>query len=709
MKQKLQTINTNKVPENKVFATHNSSLNKGSILIFALAFGLYFNSIFNKYSFDDTIVVTSNSFTKQGFAGIPDLLTTDYLTGMYGKEMNMYRGGRYRPLSVVSLAIEYQFFGENPHVSHFINILLFAITCVLLYRLFSKLYAFKYANSFLLLKPGWYSPDKFYLSIPFVATLIYTFHPVHTEAVANIKGRDELMSFLFSLLAMQYAVKWIEIQKIKSLALSVGMYFLALLSKENSVTFFAAIPLTLFYFIPSFVQVNKQKKELNLVAYFLQSKVLTLMIVMTIVTLFFFVLRGKFTGNDEAKITENLMTNPFLEATVSQRYATVFYTLWLYIKLLIFPHPLTFDYYPYHISLLQFSDYRAFLPVIFYLFLGFLAIKSLSKPSLLGYSIWFYLIALSVVSNLLVIVGVFMSERFLYISSWGFCILSAWFLIEKLPFWIQGKSSENNDPKPIYPSVIILLVFLSFYGYKTITRNAVWKDNFTLFTTDVEVSDGSLKSTAAAGEALLNKARKTTDVKERNEHLKKSIRYFTTTVKVYPQYIYVLVYLGECYWIYNQDYDQVANYFLQVLKIDKNYEAVYTKLEEYNKVYQDVDKKIKLYEQIYQINKDRYEINYQLGAMYGAFKNNLEKAIFYLERAIKINDKNPKAFIDLGVAYGIAGNFVNAVQMFEIAYKLDSTDVDVVRNLVYAYEKLKNKSMQEFYERKLALIDVKKI
>jgi len=65
-------------------------------------------------------------------------------------------------------------------------------------------------------------------------------------------------------------------------------------------------------------------------------------------------------------IPEKLMNDPFLEATFGQKYATIVYTLGLYLKLMFIPHPLTVDYYPYHIELVNWFDFRAIIPLLIY-------------------------------------------------------------------------------------------------------------------------------------------------------------------------------------------------------------------------------------------------------------------------------------------------------------------------------------------------------
>src|SRR5580700_11178998 len=97
------------------------------LLIFGLVFLLYGNSIRNNYALDDNYVTVTtpekpnNPRIEKGISGIPKLFTTHYIE-------SATQSFEYRPLVLVTFAIEYQFFGSNPHVSHFISVLLYAIT-----------------------------------------------------------------------------------------------------------------------------------------------------------------------------------------------------------------------------------------------------------------------------------------------------------------------------------------------------------------------------------------------------------------------------------------------------------------------------------------------------------------------------------------------------------------------------------------------------
>ena len=276
---------------------------------------LYFNTLFNDYALDDSIVITDNIFVKKGLAGIKDIFRNETFTGFFKHKKNLVQGGRYRPLSVATFAVEYSVWGMRPRLSHLINILLYSLLCLVLFRTLSKILFFLDAGQ---------------ISIPvaFLATVIFAVHPVHTEVVANIKGRDELLAVLFMLLSLLFFIRCIEKPSLK-IALSAGaMLLTALLSKENAMTVIA-IGILLLLMRDRKVQVAGGL--LGLIS-LMVAAIVYLVIRMKIAG-------GLFTGIESGE----LMNNPFLHADSHQKSATIFYTLLLYIKLLIFPHPLTYQ------------------------------------------------------------------------------------------------------------------------------------------------------------------------------------------------------------------------------------------------------------------------------------------------------------------------------------------------------------------------------
>jgi len=178
------------------------------------------------------------------------------------------------------------------------------------------------------------------------------------------------------------------------------------------------------------------------------------------------------------------MNNPFYGMSFGEKTATIFYTLLLYLKLLVFPHPLTHDYYPYHIPIMTWADWAPILSLILHLTLLIIAVKGWKKKSIPAYSIWFYLITLSIVSNLFISIGTFMNERFVYHASLGFCIAVAWLLVEKLNFNLMAKR------------IAVAMFVLATVGLsaKTLIRLPDWKTVETLDRSALKWSPNSARA-----------------------------------------------------------------------------------------------------------------------------------------------------------------------------------------------------------------------
>ncbi|TMI87102.1 MAG: DUF1736 domain-containing protein, partial [Bacteroidetes bacterium] len=115
-------------------------------------------------------------------------------------------------------------------------------------------------------------------------------------------------------------------------------------------------------------------------------------------TVLYLIIRVSVIGHlaSNAEVTD-IMNNPFYGMTKGEKMATVFYTLLLYLKLFIYPHPLTHDYYPYHIPIMHWNDWRPILSLLLYLALAVVFIKGWKKKTVWAYAVAFYLITLSIV------------------------------------------------------------------------------------------------------------------------------------------------------------------------------------------------------------------------------------------------------------------------------------------------------------------------
>ena len=101
---------------NAIVKSFTESLLIQKCLLFSIVFVFYFNAIPNETALDDVLVVSKNEFVQKGIAGIPDIFTHNSFYGASGHDSGS-SSWRYRPLSVMFFAVEYQFFKNNWHAS----------------------------------------------------------------------------------------------------------------------------------------------------------------------------------------------------------------------------------------------------------------------------------------------------------------------------------------------------------------------------------------------------------------------------------------------------------------------------------------------------------------------------------------------------------------------------------------------------------------
>ena len=372
----------------------NFSDNKWKWVIFVVAFVSFGLSAFNNYALDDFIVLVKNNFTQNGFSGIWNILSKDTFAGMTESDIMVLAGGRYRPLSLVTFAIEHQLWGNNPFISHLINVSIYAITGILLYNFLKKILTFSLKES----------TEKTSLKAALI-TLLFITLPAHSESVINIKGRDDLMCLLFFLLSVLQLLKYTQSGHKKNFIYSSILFFFSLMSKETAITFVLIYPLILYYFTNS----KTAKKTSVSLVYFS-------------IALVFLIFRYLATKDNQGIPSNDVLNNPFVNATNEQKFATILLSWFFYLRLLIYPVDLSYDYNFNQIPLTDFSEYRVLLSLCIYSSLILFAFYLFKRKSIYSFSILFYLITFSILSNLIFNIGTIFADRFIYIPSLAFCI-----------------------------------------------------------------------------------------------------------------------------------------------------------------------------------------------------------------------------------------------------------------------------------------------
>lgn len=656
-KSKSISVKANSGANFKPPVTSIPTIQKLAWVAFFLGIAIYANTLFHDYTLDDAIVIYDNEFTTKGFAGIPGLLKYDTFRGFFkeaGKE-KLVSGGRYRPLTPVMFAIEVQLFSPekrdangkvltdadgstifDPYqngqsntvkfIGHLINVLLFGLTAWLIVHLMFLLFT---ASG---------TPGKAALWIAGAAGLLYVVHPVHTEVVANIKGRDEIVTLLGSLAALYFSMRaYLEKKPMYSLIAAV-LFFLGLLAKENAITFLAVVPLAYYFF-------TKAKA----------AAIVRQTLPFVLAAAIFLIIRTSILGWDFGGTPpRELMNNPFLKLadgqwvdfSAGEKFATIFFTLGKYIQLLLIPHPLCHDYYPRAVGIMSFGDWQVIVSLLLYVAMGVYALMGIKKKDPISFAILYYLATLSIVSNIFFPIGTNMGERFIYMPSLGFTLVVAIFL------WRWGKERWFSKAFAVAGALVLLLL-----AGKSVIRNTVWKNNFTLFTHDVNIEPQSAKLQTAAGGDLITNAIKPENAGRKQQMLEEGVAHLLKAVQIHPTYKNAYLLLGNAH-NYLQRFDESIQYYQKALAIDANYDEARNNLA------------------ITYSNAGRY---------YGEQKGDLNKAIEYLQKANEMKPNSYETVRLLGVAFGIGGRVNEALEYFKQAAALQPNDPDALYNLGTAY------------------------
>ena len=646
------------------------------LVIFATAFLLYANSIGNEYAMDDNYVTVTtpeqpnNPRIEKGIKGLPEIFTTHYIE-------TSQQSFEYRPIPLATFAIEYQFFGSNPHISHFVNIVLYALTCVLLLSVLLTLF------------------KGHGIVFPLLTTIIFMVHPIHTEVVNNLKCRDELLSFLFGLLSFYFFLKSANSEKHVPLFNSLLFLLLALFCKRTAILFVFLMPLSAYLFA----------------GFKLKKIFISVFLFLAIYTCFGFFQIAVLSSSTEIREFAFFENPLFYDDGFLKRLALSIYTYGYYLKLLLIPYPLA-CYYGYNaIPMRGFDSFEIWLSLIVHLVILILAIKNFKTNKIIFYAVCIYLIGIFPFSNFMRPVVGIIGERFIYFASLGFCIGIAYALMLLSKINLKNTVIGIKELKPSFVRNVCVLVFV--FSTMIIFRNSKWKDHLALFSNDVKHFENSYFLNYFLATTLNNEGSKMEPSNKRNFMLSESRRYFAQSAKllrkgleIYKTDYYTMSSVGTVYVNYLNNVDSAIPYFKKALSIDPNYE-----IARYNLNFCYEKKNLKdsaqlLYERMVNANTKYLPVFYRLHELY-LQKSNYVSAIKLDLKALEISPRDVKLHVNLGNAYILDQDTLNSIKYFEEAVNLAPADYKLLRSFINVLKQTGNQSKSIKYEERAAVLEKK--
>ena len=181
---------------------------------------VYFPTFYFKYTeLDDSIFIREFSEYNEDLQN----LVVSFHRGLFN-----LKDTYYRPIFLDSMILNYQVSGTDILGYHIVNVLLHVLSVVLLYLLLKKLDV---------------------KALPaFILTLVFAVHPVLSQAVAWIPGRNDTLLAIFTLPFLIFSIHYVRSGKLWMLALSGFFLLLAFFTKETAV-FAAPVAFVLLVFM----------------------------------------------------------------------------------------------------------------------------------------------------------------------------------------------------------------------------------------------------------------------------------------------------------------------------------------------------------------------------------------------------------------------------------------------------------------------------
>jgi protein O-mannosyl-transferase len=647
------------------------------LMIAVFAFCLYAQSISFNYAFDDFGVIKDNRLVASGLSAIPQLLKTDRL---YSGNEDAFRMPEYRPIPMIVFALEWQFFPDNPHIYHLINVLMYALSCWLLFLLLCKLF------------------ENQNFIFPFICALLYAAHPIHTEVVDNIKSLDEILCFLFSVISLLFLLESLKNKPGLNMVLALIFFFISLLSKENAIAFLLITPLVIFVFT------NAGPKRL-----------LIIFVSLLLLTVVFFVIRHNIIDAIPKDRIRNL-NSPDINSIIAARdlisqKATAIYILLRYLLLLIFPYHLAYDYSIAEIPIQTIGSPLFIIALLLYMAIGIYAFIKIRKKDTKAFSILLYLITLAPVANVFILINWTMAERFLFIPSLGFCMFLALLLLKIFKTEIQ-KSKYKSVLQMIKMNArlsLVLVIILGLYSFRTITRNPDWKDNTTLFTHDVNVVPNNAFAHYSYGSELLFTLYPEEKNAEKKEHLLHiAISEFNKAISIYNDFSDAYAYLGVAYANIGDFNTAISNYEMSLRLCHRippsdvfcDLGLLYCNTGQFDKAISILDSSLKYY--------PRYTDAYVKKSHAYLIEGKNAQAILECEKLIHLDVNNVFAYVNLGCAYLNLRQYEKASANLNKALQLDPSNTDALNTLGIMYQKMGDTLQAKQYFEKVNIINNQK-
>ncbi|MSS71616.1 MAG: tetratricopeptide repeat protein [Candidatus Latescibacteria bacterium] len=622
------------------------------LILVAVTFAVYANSLPNRLVYDDHFLIEGNWQVRDG--DLRGIFTTHYWGGYEGNET-----GQYRPLVILSFAVNHALHGLRPFGYHLTNVLLHVLNSVLVYLLAIRVLGDRPSP-----RQAAPTPPLPYTGegkssgarrgegcdsglVALAAGLLFAVHPVHAEAAAGVTfGRADLLAALFTFGSLLFYTNTVtghrsRVTSPKSdlrpaiqdsrLILSLLCFVLALLSKESAV---ALIGLLGLYDVAGAEETQFWRAFTGTLRRRWRAYALYVLVFVAYLSLRAALGIGFSAGS------LSRLNNPLFGAPILHRLWTAAKLLSLYAGLALAPLRLSVDYsynaIPVAVSLFEPSALAGAGVAALGLLLWGWAFRRARGAF---FAIGVFLICYAPVSQAGTLINALFQERFLYVPLLGFCLLAGLLLRR-----IRG-----------IVAVAVVATVVVLYAARTVVRNRDWRDDQTLFASAVEACPNSVKAQSLLGDVLAERGSLDGAVARYREAIRLASPILPDVANVYNN-------LGNVYQLQGR-LDEALDAYRRAVTLQPDYAAALKSSGVVSLKKGDAPGAAIWFEKVVALRPEDAEAHYNLGFA-SRSAGRMEEAIRHYERAVALRPDYAEAYYNLGNAYGERGRTGEAIRAY---------------------------------------------
>lgn len=604
-----------------------------ALFLFVLCLALYANSLQSGFVIDAYPVIVNNPVIKQ-----PTLYKRIFTGDLFLQSQKQTENSLnyYRPVVLLTFALDYRIWRLNPFGYHLSNILIHSFNCFLIFIFLFALFKNQ--------------------GLAFIASVIFCILPVQEWVVNYTVGRCDLLQLFFTMLSLISFICFLDNEKLSKLFLSIAFFILAFLSRE------IGLILPVFIYLTCYFYSKDQKKSLQYALVFLAIGMLYVFF-----RLFFLpVVTGSSLAQEMSFLMRIVQWFAF-----SAAYVMRFVLPWVVqatvipiaeagtIKIIVAGCAILalFAY-----SFREYAHRRKE-----YLVFGWVWI-------LLSFLPFFFMI------SQFRALGPVTSEHYLYLSTVGFSVFLSGVIL----------SFRSSIQK------VVLLLIVSYYCCVVVYNNSYWKDEYSLLR-HVRTLEGKTQSIVSSqisiryelSESVLKRM-----IEETNDERLKSLywqalgRYyldnrnhsqavesFEQAIKLFPKDGRPYIYLALVYQKEKED-NRAIDYLSKAISVSPESDWAYRVMGGIYYARKDYEKSIFYLEKSISYNPDDTDVLLYLGMSYFR-KNQRDKAMPLLEKAVVLSKDDSFAYRFIAAELCNQHYAVDALVFLKKAVKLFPRDSEI--------------------------------